>query len=143
MAIDFSPGSRRALETSRALARRTGAALTIAHVRPSSDMRAAIGEERGDLFKPGFGSLSRRLGEHYALRLADWVRPRRGEDVRLLRGAPDVALTREARRGYDLIILGSHGLGIVPAPLMGSTVERVLARTPVPVLVVPFSRSVR
>jgi nucleotide-binding universal stress UspA family protein len=143
VAIDFSPSARRALEAARALARRTGAALTIAHVRPSSDMRAAIGEDRGDLFKPGFGSLSRRLGEHYARHLAGWVRPRRGEEVRLLRGAPDIALTREARRGYDLIILGSHGLGAVPPPLMGSTVERVLARTTVPVLVVPFFRTAR
>ncbi len=143
MAIDFSPSSRRALEAARALARRTGAALTIAHVRPSSDMRAAIGQDRGDLFRPGLGSLSRRLGEHYDRRLAKWIRPRRAEEVRLLRGAPDVALAREARRGYELIILGSHGLGAVPPPLMGSTVERVLARSTVPVLVVPLSKTAR
>ena len=143
MAIDFSPASGRALEAARALARRTGAALTIAHVRPTSDMRAAIEEDRGDLLKPGSGSLSRRLGEHYARRLAEWVRPQPGEEPRLLRGAPDVALAREARRGYDLIILGNHGVGPVPLPLMGSTVERVLARSTVPVLVVPFSRTAR
>jgi len=143
VAIDFSPGARRALEAARALARRSGAQLTIAHARPTSDMRAAVGQDRGDLLKPGSGSLSRRLGEHYSLRLADWVRPRRGEEVRLLKGSPDVALTREARRGYDLIVLGSHGLGSVPPPLMGSTVERVLARAPVPVLVVPLASAAR
>lgn len=141
VAIDFSPGSRRALEAARALARRTGASLTVAHVRPSSDMRAAVVEDRGDLLRPGFGSLSRRLAEHYERRLADWVRLGRGEDGRLLKGAPDVALAREARRGYDLIILGSHGEGTVPPPLMGSTVERVLARSTVPVLVIPNSRA--
>ena len=139
MAIDFSPSSGRALEAARALARQTGAALTIVHVRPSSDMRAAIEEDRGDLLKPGSGSLARRLDEHYARRLAEWVQPKRGEEVRLLRGAPDVALAREARRSFDLIILGTHGAGAVPLPLMGSTVERVLARSTVPVLVVPSS----
>ncbi len=71
------------------------------------------------------------------------MRPQRGEEVRLLRGAPDVSLAREARRGHDLIILGSHGIGPVPLPLMGSTVERVLARSTVPVLVVPSSGSAR
>jgi nucleotide-binding universal stress UspA family protein len=143
VAIDFSPGSRRALEAARALARQAGATLTVTHVRPSSDMRAAVVEDRGDLLKPGTGSLSRRLGEHYERRMADWVRRGRGEEARLLRGSPDVALAREASRGYELIVLGSHGLGAVPMPLMGSTAQRVLARTRVPVLVVPFSKKSR
>lgn len=143
VAVDFSPGSRLALEEARAMARRTGAELAIAHVRPSSDMRAAVVEDRGDLLRAGSRALSRGMTEHYERRFAEWVRPSRGEAVRLLRGAPDIALAREASRGYDVIILGAHGGGAVPVPLIGSTVQRVLGRSPVPVLVVPKSRSAR
>ncbi len=140
---DFSPGSRSALEAARKLARRTGAALSVAHVRPSSDMRAAVAEDRGDLLRAGSGSLSRAIEEHYDRKLAAWVRPGHDERVLLLRGAPDVALLREARRGYDTIVLGRHGRGAVPTLLLGSTVARVLSRAGVPVLVVPSPRTAR
>lgn len=39
------------------------------------------------------------------------------------------------REGCDLIVLGSHGLGTLIAPLLGSQVTRVLAHAAVPVLV--------
>jgi nucleotide-binding universal stress UspA family protein len=41
-----------------------------------------------------------------------------------------------AAGGYDLVVMGSHGHGTVAGFLLGSVVTKVLARSPVPVLVV-------
>ena len=135
--IDFSAGSRKALVEARRLAARCGALLTLAHVRPFSDVRAAIKEERGDLVRAGGRVLSREIAAHYASRLGGWANEAAGERTLLLRGAPDVALTREARRGYMLLVLGTHGTNVVSEILLGSTVERALARSSIPVLAVP------
>ena len=135
--IDFSAGSRRALEVARRLATRCGATLTVAHVRPSSDIRAAVQEERGDLVRAGGRVLQGRLASHYTRRLGRWVRTSDGERPLILQGAPDVALTREARRGYTLLVLGATGRNAVSTLLLGATVQRALARATIPVLAVP------
>lgn len=138
VATDFSPASRRALSAARALARKSGALLTLVHVRPSSDARAAVAEERGDLFRGPAGSLKAKLEEHYARRLGALAAP--GERTLLLAGAPDLALCRQASRGYDLVVLGNRGRGAVSALFLGTIAQRVLARSPIPVLVVPSRR---
>jgi nucleotide-binding universal stress UspA family protein len=141
--IDFSTGSRRALEEARRLASLSGATLTLAHVRPSSDIRAAISEERGDLVRAGGKVLASELTEHYARRIGQWVRDSEGERAVILRGGPDVALTREAQRGYTLLVLGTTGQNAVATLLMGATVERAIARATIPVLAVPTGRGSR
>ena len=101
--IDFSPGSRRALDEARRLASMCGAAITVAHVRPASDIRAAIREERGDLVGTGGRVLTRELAEHYARRLAKWTRASGG------RARPRPA--RRPRRGA-----GQRGAARLHAP---------------------------
>ncbi len=138
VATDFSPKSRTALAEARALARRSGAALTLVHVRPSSDVRAAVAEERGDLLRGKRGALRARLADHYARKLGRLARP--GERTLVLPGVPELAICREAARGYDLIVMGKRGLGAISSLFLGSVAQRVLARSPVPVLVVPSRR---
>ncbi len=134
--VDFSPQSRKALDFARDLAARSGAELTIAHVRPFSDVRAAVTLERGDLLRGRPGSLSREIRDLYVRQLSSLAR--NGERVLLLRGGSDVALDKEARRGYDLLIVGRHGHG-VRSVLPGSTALRMLAGSKRPILVVPSS----
>jgi len=138
VATDFSAKSRRALVEARALAACTGAVLTIAHVRPSSHVRAAVAEERGDLLREPAGKLASRLADHYARRLSRLVRS--GERPLVLSGVPELAICREARKGYALIVMGQRGLGAVSSLFLGSVAQRVLARSPIPVLVVPARR---
>ncbi len=140
VAVDFSPGSRRALRTARELARRTGARLTLLHVRPFSDVKAAVVEERGDLLRRKDRTLRIEMARHFAKRLDALRRAGADESGLVLRGAADVALCREVRRGYDLLVMGSRGRGIVGSLFLGSTTQRVLARSRVPVLVVPVPR---
>lgn len=138
--IDFSEGSRRALEEARRLASRCGAAITVAHVRPHSDTRAAVLEDRGDLLRSGEKVLAQKLAEHYARRLDKWVRASQGERALIVRGAPELALNDEARRGYTLLVLGTTGRNAVSTLLMGATVERTIARATIPILAVPGPR---
>ncbi|MFY9551288.1 MAG: universal stress protein [Thermoanaerobaculia bacterium] len=136
--VDFSPRSRRALAFARDLAARSGATLTIAHVRPFSDVRSAVVLERGDLLRNPGRKLPRKIKALYEEQLAALRQD--GERILLLKGAPDVALCREARRGYDLLILGRRGPGAISSILPGSTALRTLACSTVPVLFVPAGK---
>lgn len=135
VAIDFSPESLAALKAVRSLLRRVAGNVTIAHVRPTNDVRAAVLEERGDLFRVAPGSLARGMTAHYEERLGKTARP--GETVRLLRGEAARELCRESRKGYDLLAMGSRGRGGAAAFLLGSTVQEALTRSPIPLVVVP------
>jgi nucleotide-binding universal stress UspA family protein len=132
--VDFSPQSRKALAFARDLATRSGAELTIAHVRPFSDVRAAVTLERGDLLRGRPRALSRAIQDLYVRQLSSLARE--GERVLLLKGASDVALAKETGRGYDLLIVGRHGSG-VRSVLPGSTALRTLTGARQPILVVP------
>lgn len=138
--IDFSPESLSALRAARKLVERTNGELTIAHVRPVSDVRAAVAEERGELLRLPPGGLARAMAAHYERRLGKLARREKKESVRLLRGDPARELCREAARGYDLLVMGTRGLGLGTAFLLGSTVQEVLHRAPVPVVVVRARR---
>ena len=133
--LDFSRESLGALRAARALAAKVGGSITLAQVRPASNIRAAVVEERGDLLRGQPARLSAALADHYARRLGRLRRLRSKENALLLRGVPGPVLCREARRGYDLLVLGERGRGRVAAFLLGSTVQEAIARSPIPVLV--------
>lgn len=141
VAVDFSAHSLTALRAARAMVRRSGGRLAIVHVRPPSDSRAAVLEDRGDLLGLGPARLAKALEEHYEKRLRGLRR--RGEtseSVRLVRGEVTREICREAGRGYEMLVMGTHGRGGAVSVLLGSTVQAALTRSPIPVLVVPARR---
>jgi len=135
VAVDFSRESRRAFRVARDLVRRTGGSIVLAHVRPLSDIGAAVGEERGDLLKGRPGTLSPALASHYTRRFQAIAPKSPSLSYRLLRGKPSLELRGEAKRGYDFIVIGTRGRGRV-ASILGSTIQEILVRFPVPVVVV-------
>lgn len=75
------------------------------------------------------------LAETAAILEAAGVKPRRLE----VEGAPGYAIAREATDGdYDLIVMGSRGLGLAEADfrVLGSVTDRVLRMVTCPVLTV-------
>lgn len=137
VAVDFSAESLRALRAARGFAARAGGSLTLVHVRPSSDVRAAVLEERGDLLKQPEGTLKQAIAAHYEKRLSSLVKPGKQESWKILRGRPAIEICREARRGYDLLAMASRGQGAVSNLLLGSTVQELLRTSPIPVVVLP------
>lgn len=133
-ATDFSPASVLALRHADDLARRLGARLTIVHVVQDA------------LQQPW-------TAEAYALNLADlegeWVRCAQTELARLAatcttkpvtvcrQGKPVQAIlecVRDTRA--DLLVVGSHGHGVLAQMILGSVAERLIRHAPCPVLAV-------
>jgi nucleotide-binding universal stress UspA family protein len=139
--VDYSEHSRHSVRVAAELAAKVGATVDLVHV---SD-------------RPTFASdgvMVRREGEEQRS-LADLVRENADSDMsaflaklelpegakvshRLCNGEPAQRLVEEARTGgYDLIVVGTHGRTGVLHLLLGSTAERLIRLSPVPVLVIP------
>ena len=133
--VDFSPTSLKALREGRRLADRMGASITILHVRPISDVRAAIAEGREDLLKGPPRTLAAAMRGHYAVRLAGLVGRSGAFESRLTSGRASREILRAAK-GFDLVVMGRTGRGGISG-LLGGTTQKILAACPIPVVVVP------
>lgn len=130
--IDFSPASQHALEVTRA--HFPGAQLRLAHV---TDARVTATPDLGGGLTPALPDpgLLHTLEDTDAGRLARMLQD--GEDTVQLVGDPVTGLLEAAREwGADLIVVGTHARGALEHFLVGSTAEKVVARSPVPVLTV-------
>jgi nucleotide-binding universal stress UspA family protein len=133
--VDFSPASLKALREAGWLADSMVASVTLLHVRPVSDVGAAIAEGREDLLKGTSRALSAGLKRHYTEKLAALAARSGAAEARLASGRASREIVRTAR-GFDLVVLGRTGRGGIRG-LLGGTTRKVLASSPVPVVVVP------
>lgn len=130
--VDFSNASRGALRYAIAIAAHFGAMLTVLHVdgagrrRLSPDTAPHLGVDLLDRLKRFFSD-------------ACTARPRGVRDVHweIAAGKPAAAILRWSRESTsDLVVMSSHGAGC-RSVIFGSTTERVLRETTVPLLVTP------
>jgi nucleotide-binding universal stress UspA family protein len=132
--IDFSDESQNALRWAAALALKFQGRLTVLHAIEPLLAHAAQVRYGLDLTKTETESalrefLTATLPEPSSL-------PNVATDVRV--GEPSQVILETAdRHGVDLIVIGTHGLGGVRKLLIGSTAERVVRQTHVPVLAAP------
>lgn len=136
-ATDFSPASRPALALAMRLARHDGARLLVVHVlTPPSPFAANGGPAPSSYLE--LLHRTRRAARH---ELAAWLARVRGAGLRAqarrVEGNPSEQIVRLAGRWHaDLIVIGTHGRTGVRRFMMGSVAERVVQRSPRPVLTV-------
>jgi universal stress protein A len=138
---DGSELSLRAAEMAAELARGVGARITLlTAVEPPEATRAYISADALAAVEKGLRGAAEAMLENAATRVRR-VHPE--VDLRVAWNAPVNAITAEARQGYDLIVMGSRGLGMEPSDrhLLGSVAERVIRRADCPVLIVPAAES--
>lgn len=131
---DFSESARHALTYAISFAREYAAEVTLLHVVEDVAVSYA-----SDLFPVPMAEVFNEISA-YARKelgaLASEVRAR-GVEVRevLVQGKPAAEILRVAREEtFDMIILGTHGKGVLDQALFGSTTERVVRKAPCPVL---------
>lgn len=136
VATDFSEPSAVAMAYGRDLARSYGAALHVLHV--VEDVSLRFGPEVGFVgpdMQKDFEKMARRDldaaitdDDKNTLKVVSAVETY----VNVAHGVTDYA----ARNAIDLIVVGTHGRGVIKKFLMGSVAERVVRTAPCPVLAV-------
>jgi len=130
---DGSEFSKRALARATALARAEDAAITILYVIPRYE--EMVGFFRTEAIRKSLQAEAEKIvdaaGEQASIegvKTTALVREGHAADE-------IVALSKNGAK-HDIIVMGSHGWQGVNKAIMGSTTERVIINTPVPVLVV-------
>lgn len=137
VATDFSAASESALNYGREIARTFGAQLSVVHVVENPMVYTgaeAVGvnflQLQEDLVAGARNTLNRLVTPE------DRDQLRAGTLV-LIGSSPALAIAEYAQRAsVDIIVMGTHGRGLVGHLLMGSVAEKVVRIAPCPVLTV-------
>jgi len=131
---DFSAPSERAAAYALQLAKRDKAVLQVVHVVDINKDIAAFFVSAGAEFL--VEEAERSLGK-FVSRLKGY----KNITAEVLTGVPHQQIVSYAKKKKsDLVVIGSHGKGMVGRFLVGSNTERVLRKAGCPVLVVPPGR---
>lgn len=131
---DFSESARHALIYGTSFSKEYGAELVLLHVVET----IAVGYA-SDLFPVPMAEVFQEISGYAKQeleKLAEQVKEK-GVAVRtlLVQGKPSTEIIRIAREEtIDMIVLGTHGKGVLDQALFGSTTERVVRKAPCPVL---------
>ena len=153
VAIDFSKNSERVVDQAAELCKEPGAKLIIVHVT-SDALQAAYASTQFYEVAPEYVSapggdveMAREIcaveyrREHQSLLNISARMRKAGVEARamLLKGEDAAALILDKARELkvDLIVIGSHGHGLLRKILVGSVTEAVLRKAPCGVLIVP------
>jgi nucleotide-binding universal stress UspA family protein len=132
VATDGSEGSENAARFASKLAIESDSSITLLHVTPK------IGTTKEDvitLLKEGIGS-PEEAGKKYldvGVKIAEDFDIK--ADTKLLGGDPLDEILKEADN-FDLVVIGSHGLGAIDRFLLGSVSSELVHKSRTPVLVV-------
>lgn len=137
-ALDFSDASELVLAQTAELARATGAEVHLVHAIES----LANFYDIYGYTVPDTSEFERHANERAALRLTEKVAdlgvPVEKVTTKVLTG-PVVDALLDYSDGIEegILVIGTHGHGVLARVLMGSVAEKVLRRSTIPVLMVP------
>ena len=148
-ATDLSENARYAFGYAVSIANRYGAEITILHVMedlsPDAMSRVTdiLGEERWEELRKKneqqiFDTIKRRLEKFCEDATEEFSEcPFITKDIIVTIGHPvEEILFQAENKDFDLVVMGSHGYGILADVMMGGTTRRVLRQCNIPVLVV-------
>ena len=148
-ATDLSENARYAFGYAASIANRYGAGLTILHVMEdlSPDARSRVtnilGEERWEELKKRneqqvLDKIKKRLEKFCEDVTKEFPEcPFITEDIIAKIGHPvEEILFHVENKSFDMVVMGSHGYGVLADVMMGGTTRRVLRQCNIPVLVV-------
>ena len=133
---DFSESAHHALTYGTSFAREYKAHLVLLHVVENLTVGYA-----SDLFPVPMAEVFQEISGYARAELAKLATEvrERGVEVedQVVQGKPSAEIVRFAEeQAIDMIVLGTHGKGMLDQALFGSTTERVVRRAPCPVLTV-------
>ena len=133
---DFSESARHALTYGISFAREFEAELLLLHVVETIPVGYA-----SDLFPVPMAEVFQEISGYAKTELAKLADEARQKGVAVselvAQGKPSAEIIRHAAENdVDMIVLGTHGKGMLDQALFGSTTERVVRRAPCPVLTV-------
>jgi nucleotide-binding universal stress UspA family protein len=131
---DFSESARHALTYGLSFAREYKAELLLLHVVEVVPVGYA-----SDLFPAPMAAVFQEISAYARAELAKLAALARERSVTarelVTQGKPSAEIVRAAREeAVDMIVLGTHGKGMLDKALFGSTTERVVRAAPCPVL---------
>jgi len=133
---DFSESAHHALTYGTSFAREYKAHLVLLHVVENLTVGYA-----SDLFPVPMAEVFQEISGYARAELAKLAVQVREKGVevedQVVQGKPSAEIVRFAEENaIDMIVLGTHGKGMLDQALFGSTTERVVRRAPCPVLTV-------
>jgi len=133
---DFSDSARHAFTYGLSFAKEYGAELLLLHVVENVTVGYA-----SDLFPVPMAEVFQEISGYARAELAKLGQEARARGVsaaeQVIQGKPSNEIIRFASENQvDMIVLGTHGKGMLDQALFGSTTERVVRRAPCPVLTV-------
>ena len=138
---DFSAASESALRYGKAMAERFGATLHIVHVMEDLLAHAWAAEVYVSSMPQLRDEIEKESRQRLDTLLPDAERKAFRAETALLAGNPFLEIIRYAKaHNVDLIVMGTHGRGPIAHMLLGSVAEKVVRKSPCPVLTVRESQ---
>lgn len=131
---DFSESSAAAFTMAQEMLLKSGGTLTLLHVVVTPLDWEKVPKDREHLYP----EVKAEIGEARA-KITDWERQAEAKGIPVVSllqfNRSHNVLLEEAAKGYDLIVMGSHGARGIKEATMGSIAQKVIREAPIPVLV--------
>jgi nucleotide-binding universal stress UspA family protein len=138
---DFSDASESALRYGKAMAEAFGASLHVVHVMEDLLAHAWAAEVYVSSMPQLRDEIEKESRQRLDTLLPDAERKAFRAETALLAGNPFLEIIRYAKaHNVDLIVMGTHGRGPIAHMLLGSVAEKVVRKSPCPVLTVRESQ---
>jgi nucleotide-binding universal stress UspA family protein len=134
---DFSDASESALRYGKAMAEAFGASLHVVHVMEDLLAHAWAAEVYVSSMPQLRDEIEKESRQRLETLLGEGDRTKFRAETALLAGNPFLEIIRYAKaHDVDLIVMGTHGRGPIAHMLLGSVAEKVVRKSPCPVLTV-------